>query len=64
MSKTYVETSVFFLADIDQMIRKGLYHDRSEAVNDAVGRLLKQYKLSKLHAKDAVRRSSQLAIAQ
>ena len=64
MSKTYVETSVFLLADIDQMIRKGLYHDRSEAVNDAAGRSLKQYKLWKLHAKDAVRRSSKPATAQ
>ena len=52
MSKKYVETSSDLLAGIDRMVKDGFYHDRSEAVNDAIQQLLKAYKLSKLHMKD------------
>ena len=52
MSRTYVETSTFLLEGIDEMIREGYYSDRSEAVNDAIRLMLKQYKVSKLHQKD------------
>lgn len=52
MSRTYVETSTYLLEDIDEMIREGFYHDRTEAVNDALRMLIKYYKVSKLHAKD------------
>ncbi|MBA7680150.1 hypothetical protein ES703_88460 [subsurface metagenome] len=52
MPKTYVETSGHLLEGIDEMVREGFYHNRTEAVNDALRVLLKQYKLSKLHAKD------------
>jgi Arc/MetJ-type ribon-helix-helix transcriptional regulator len=48
-----VETSSFLLEEIDEMVQEGFYHDRTEAVNDALRLLIKQYKLSKLHAKDA-----------
>ena len=34
------------------MIQEGFYHDRTEAVNEALTMLIKQYKVSKLHAKD------------
>ena len=64
MSKAYVETSDFLLADLDEMIREGLYRDRTEAVNDALRILIKQYKLSKLHAKDIVRRTRQSSAAE
>ena len=53
MSKTYIETSTDLLEGIDEMVREGFYRDRSEAVNDALQLLLKQYKVSKLHVKDA-----------
>lgn len=53
MSKTYVETSTDLLEGLDEMIREGFYRDRTEGVNDAIRLLLKQYKLSKLHAKDS-----------
>jgi Arc/MetJ-type ribon-helix-helix transcriptional regulator len=52
MSKTYVETSTVLLEEIDEMVQEGFYHDRTEAVNEALRLLVKQYKLSKLHAKD------------
>lgn len=52
VSKTYVETSSDLLAGIDRMVKDGFYHDRTEAVNDAIQQLLKAYKLSKLHVKD------------
>lgn len=52
MSKTYVETSSDLLAGIDRMVKAGFYHDRTEAVNDAIQQLLKAYKLSRLHMKD------------
>ncbi len=52
MSKTFVETSEELLEGIDEMVREGFYASRSEGVNDALRLLLKQYKLSKLHAKD------------
>ena len=53
MPKTYVETSTILLEEIDEMVQEGFYHDRTEAVNDALRLLIKQYKLSKLRAKDA-----------
>jgi len=53
MPKTYVETSTVLLEEIDEMVQEGFYHDRTEAVNEALRLLIKQYKLSKLHAKDA-----------
>jgi Arc/MetJ-type ribon-helix-helix transcriptional regulator len=52
VSKTYVETSSELLAGIDRMVKDGFYHDRTEAVNDAIQQLLKAYKLAKLHVKD------------
>jgi Arc/MetJ-type ribon-helix-helix transcriptional regulator len=55
--KTYIETSKFLLEEIDEMIREGFYHDRTEAVNDALRLLIKQYKVSKLHDKDKRYRS-------
>ncbi len=54
MSKTFVETSTELLEGIDEMVHEGFYANRSEGVNDAIRLLLKQYKLSKLHAKDSV----------
>ena len=54
MSKTFVETSTELLEGIDEMVREGYYASRTEGVNDAILLLLKQYKLSKLHAKDTV----------
>jgi Arc/MetJ-type ribon-helix-helix transcriptional regulator len=54
VSKTYVETSTELLEGIDEMIREGYYANRTEGINDAIRLLLKQYKLSKLHAKDSV----------
>lgn len=53
MSKTYVETSAELLDGIDEMVKEGYYANRSEGVNDALRLLLKQYKISKLHAKDS-----------
>ncbi len=54
MSKTYVETSTELLEGIDEMIKEGYYANRTEGINDAIRLLLKQYKVSKLHAKDMV----------
>jgi Arc/MetJ-type ribon-helix-helix transcriptional regulator len=54
MSKTFVETSTELLEGIDEMVREGYYANRTEGINDAIRLLLKQYKLSKLYAKDAV----------
>jgi Arc/MetJ-type ribon-helix-helix transcriptional regulator len=54
VSKTFVETSTELLDGIDEMVREGYYATRGEGVNEAIRLLLKQYKLSKLHAKDAV----------
>jgi Arc/MetJ-type ribon-helix-helix transcriptional regulator len=54
VSKTYVETSTELLDGIDEMVREGFYANRTEGVNDALRLLLKQYKISKLHAKDSV----------
>jgi len=51
--RTYVETSTYLLEEIDEMVQEGFYHDRTEAVNEALRLLIKHYKLSKLHAKDA-----------
>ncbi len=53
MSKAYVETSTYLLEGIDEMVKEGYYKDRTEGVNDAIRQLLKRYKVSKLHAKDA-----------
>ena len=58
MSKTYVETSTELLEGLDEMVKEGYYADRTEGVNDAIRILLKQYKLSKLHAKDSVLQGS------
>lgn len=63
MSKAYVETSEYLLEGLDDMIRQGFYHDRAEAVNDAIRMLLKNYKLSKLHAKDARQRDGTPQVA-
>ncbi len=52
VSKTYVETSDYLLEELDEMVREGYYHDRTEAVNDALEMLIRQYKLAKLRAKD------------
>ena len=52
VSKTYVETSTELLEGLDEMVREGYYASRTEGINDAIRLLLKQYKLSKLHAKD------------
>ena len=60
MSRAYVETSEYLLEGLDEMIQQGFYHDRTEAVNDAIRMLLKNYKLSKLHAKDARERDGAL----
>jgi Arc/MetJ-type ribon-helix-helix transcriptional regulator len=54
VSRTFVETSTELLDGIDEMVREGYYASRSEGVNEALRLLLKQYKLSKLHAKDAL----------
>jgi Arc/MetJ-type ribon-helix-helix transcriptional regulator len=54
VSKTFVETSTELLDGLDEMVREGYYATRSEGINEAIRLLLKQYKLSKLHAKDAV----------
>lgn len=64
MSKAYVETSDYLLAGLDEMISQGLYRDRTEAVNDALRTFIKQYKLSKLHAKDVLHRSRQSSAAE
>ena len=53
VSKTYVETSTELLEGIDDMVREGYYANRTEGINEAIRLLLKQYKLSKLHAKDS-----------
>ncbi len=53
MSKEFVETSAHLLEAIDEMVKEGYYSTRSEAVNEAISLLLKQYKISKLYAKDA-----------
>jgi metal-responsive CopG/Arc/MetJ family transcriptional regulator len=53
VSKTYVETSTELLEGLDEMVREGYYATRTEGINDAIRLLLKQYKLSKLHAKDS-----------
>ncbi len=53
MSKTYVETSTELLEGLDEMIKEGYYANRTEGINDAIRLLLKQYKLSKLRAKDS-----------
>lgn len=60
MSRTYVETSTCLLEGIDEMVSEGYYNDRSEAVNDAIRLLLKQYKVSKLHQKDVKRDEAKL----
>ena len=54
MSKTFVETSTELLEGLDEMVREGYYATRTEGVNDAITQLLRQYKVSKLHAKDSV----------
>jgi len=53
LSKTFVETSTYLIEGIDEMVKEGYYRNRTEGVNDAIRLLLKQYKISKLHAKDS-----------
>jgi len=53
LSKTFVETSTYLIEGIDEMVKEGYYKNRTEGVNDAIRLLLKQYKISKLHAKDS-----------
>jgi len=53
VSKTYVETSTELLEGLDEMVREGYFANRTEGINDAIRLLLKQYKLSKLYAKDS-----------
>jgi Arc/MetJ-type ribon-helix-helix transcriptional regulator len=50
--KTYVETSSILLEGVDEMIHEGYFHDRTEAVNEAIKEMLDRYKLSKLRSKD------------
>ena len=50
--KTFVETSSILLEGIDEMVREGYFHDRTEAVNEAIKEMLDRYKLSKLRAKE------------
>lgn len=50
--KTFVETSSILLEGVDEMIREGYFHDRTEAVNEALKEMLNRYKLSKLRAKE------------
>ena len=50
--KTFVETSSILLEGVDEMIRDGYFHDRSEAVNEALKEMLDRYKLSKLRDKE------------
>ena len=61
MSKAFVETSSHLLEGIDEMIREGYYANRAEAVNEAISMMLKQYKIAKLHAKDARARYDSLS---
>ena len=53
MSRVRIETSTELIEGIDEMIDEGYFADRNEAVNEAIRLLLKQYKVSKLYAKDA-----------
>ena len=50
--KTFVETSSILMEGVDEMIHEGYFHDRSEAVNEALKEMLDRYKLSKLRAKE------------
>ena len=50
--KTFVETSSILIEGIDEMICEGYFHDRSEAVNEALKEMLDRYKLSKLREKE------------
>jgi Arc/MetJ-type ribon-helix-helix transcriptional regulator len=59
VSKTFVETSTELLEGLDEMVREGYYASRTEGVNDAITQLLRQYKVSKLHAKDSVAMGTQ-----
>ena len=58
MSKVYVETSQYLLEGLDQMIARGFYHDRTEAVNDAIQALLGNYKLANLYDKDSKKKKN------
>ena len=53
VSKMFIETSTHLIEGIDEMVKEGYYSTRTEAVNEAINQMLKQYKISKLHAKDA-----------
>jgi Arc/MetJ-type ribon-helix-helix transcriptional regulator len=50
--KTFVETSSILMEGVDEMIHEGYFHDRSEAVNEALKEMLDRYKLGKLRAKE------------
>lgn len=50
--KTYVETSSILLRQVDEMVEEGYFHDRTEAVNEAIKEMLDRYKLGKLAMKD------------
>ncbi len=52
MHAVNIPISEILIKEIDEMIEKGYYKDRVEAVNDACDQLLKKYKLSKLATKD------------
>jgi len=52
VSKTYVKPRPSSSKGWMKMVREGYYSSRTEGINDAIRLLLKQYKLSKLHAKD------------
>lgn len=50
--KAYVETSSILLEQLDEMIEEGYFHDRTEAVNEAIKEMLDRYKRGKLAMKD------------
>lgn len=43
-----VRTSETLLKEIDETVKEGLYKNRSEAVNEALKLLLRQYKINRL----------------
>jgi len=51
--KTFIETSSILMEGIDEMVKEGYYHDRTEAVNEAISEMLRRYKLGKLREKEA-----------
>jgi len=51
--KAFVETSSILLEGIDEMVKEGYFHNRTEAVNEAIEEMLRRYKISKLRQKEA-----------